>query len=94
MRQLQRHWNTVKAFVGGHYRAASKVAGQLDGILGVGRKAFGALAPILDDFGQGEAVKAGVKAFGGYDAARSGVMAADAYARRHGNRLADARIFD
>ena len=94
MRQLQRHWNAVKAFVGGHYTQASKIAGQLDGILGVGRRAFGAIAPILDDFGQGEAVKAGVKAFGGYDTARSSVMTADAYARRHGNRIADARIFD
>ena len=94
MRQLHRHWNNVKSFVGGHYQRASKMVGQLDGLFGIGRRAFAAVAPILEDFGQGDAVQAGVRAIGGYDAARAGIMQADSYARHHGNRIAEARIID
>ena len=84
----------MKSFIGSHYSHATKIAGQLDGLAGIGRRAFAALTPILEDFGQGDVVRAGTRAIGGYDAARADVMQADAYARRHGNRISEARIFE
>ena len=84
----------MKSFIGSHYAHATKIAGQIDGLFGVGRRAFAALTPILEDFGHGDVVRAGTRAIGGYDATRADLMQADSYARHHGNRISEARIFD
>ena len=93
-KQLAHHWNQAKSFIGGHYRRLGKMAGDFDKLAGIGRRAFATLAPVLEDFGQGEVVKQGVKAIGAYDRMRKNVFDADSYARMRGGQIADAQIFE
>ena len=93
-KQLAHHWQNAKSFIGGQYKRLGKMAGEFDRMAGIGRRAFAAIAPVLEDFGQGEVVKRGVKAIGGYDRIRRNVMDADSYARMRGGQLADAQIFE
>ena len=67
--------------------------GDMDRLAGIGRRAFALAAPILDDFGQGAAVQKGMKAIGGYDALRKGVMDANDYATTHASRINQADLF-
>ena len=67
--------------------------GDIDRLAGIGRRAFALAAPILDDFGQGAVVQKGMKAIGGYDSLRRGVMDANDYASTHANRINQADLF-
>ena len=93
LKRLGHHWNKVKSFVGNAHHHISKWAGEMDAVARVGRKAFALAAPMLEDAGQGEAVRQGVKAFGQYDSARKAVVDADGYARGHARRINDADLF-
>ena len=58
-RSLQDAFHQGKRTVGNMWNHAVKFAGQLDHAMGVGRRAFGALQPALQDFG-GERVNRAV----------------------------------
>ena len=77
----------AKNFIGQGYQRLSKFAGEVDCLAGVGRRAFGFLAPILEDLGASSALTHGMKAIKGYDQIRQNVMEADQYARGHAARL-------
>jgi hypothetical protein len=84
---LSHHFGKAKSFLGNGYQRLSKFAGEVDRLAGVGRRAFGFLAPILEDFGASSALTHGMKAIKNYDQIRQGVMEADQYARGHAARL-------
>ena len=65
----------------------------MDRVAGIGRRMFALAAPILDDFGQSEAVGKGMQAIQGYDNMRKQVMDADGYVKGHANRIASADLF-
>ena len=92
-KQLARHWNKTKAFLGDKYRHLGKWAGELDRAAGIGRRVFQLAAPILDEFGQNDLVEQGMKVIHGYDQVRSNVMDVDANVRGHASRIASADIF-
>ena len=92
-KQLARHWNKTKAFLGDKYRHLGKWAGELDKVAGIGRRVFALAAPILDDLGQSDIVKQGMQAVQGYDQMRDNVMSADTNIRGHAKRIASADIF-
>jgi len=84
---LSHHFGKAKNFIGHGYQRLSKFAGEVDRLAGVGRRAFGFLAPILEDLGASSALTHGMKAIKNYDQLRQGVMEADQYARGHAARL-------
>ena len=92
-KQLNQNWQKTKSFIGHAHRRVGAWMGDIDRLAGIGRKAFALAAPILDDFGQGKAVQQGMKAIGGYDALRKGVMDADQYASTHASRINQADLF-
>ena len=92
-KQLHQNWQKTKSFIGHAHRRVGAWLGDVDRLAGIGRRAFALAAPILDDFGQGQAVQQGMKAIGGYDALRKGVMDADAYASTHARRIDQADLF-
>ena len=92
-KRLAQHWNKTKAWLGDRYNEGRKLAGQMDRMAGLGRRAFALAAPILDDLGQGGVVQAGMKAVQGYDEVRDGVMQADSRVRGHARRIASAELF-
>ncbi len=83
--QLNHHFGRVKKFIGEGYGRVSKWAGDVDRLAGIGRRAFSAISPILDDFGV--STTQGVRAIKNYDQLRHGVMEADQYARGHAARI-------
>lgn len=84
---LSHHFGKAKKFIGHGYGRLSKWAAEIDRLAHVGRRAFGFVAPILEDLGASGAIDRGVKAIAGYDQLRQGVMEADQYARGHAQRL-------
>lgn len=92
-KQLGRHWNKTKSFIHQGYHTLGKWAGEIDRAAGIGRKIFSLAAPILDDLGQGDAIRRGVKAFQGYDDARRQVLDVDQQVRGHAQRIGAADIF-
>ena len=82
---LRNHFNRAKKFLGDGYGHVAKWAGDVDRLAGIGRRAFSALSPILDDFGV--STTQGVRAIKNYDQLRHGVMEADQYARGHTARI-------
>ena len=93
LKSLNHHWKRAKSFVEHGYRQLGGWAKQMDSLAGVGRKALALAAPIMDDFGQGELVRHGVRAPQGYDTIKKGVVDADDYARGHAARIAEADLF-
>ena len=93
LKSLNHHWKRAKSFVEHGYRQLGGWAKQMDSLAGVGRKALALAAPIMDDFGQGELVRHGVRALQGYDTIKKGVVDADDYARGHAARIAEADLF-
>ena len=65
----------------------------MDRISGIFRKGFSAVVPILDDLGQGDFVKQGMKAIQGYDQIRGQVMDVDDRVRGHASRIGSADFF-
>ena len=92
-KQLAHHWNKTKKILGDRYNEGKKWAGHMDRMAGIARRGFGAIAPILDDLGQGGAVAQGMKAIQGYDNLRDGAMAVDSQVRGHARRIASADLF-
>ena len=92
-KRLAQHWQKTKAWMADRYTQGKKIAGQMDRMAGLGRRAFALAAPILDDLGQGGAVAQGMKAIQGYDQLRDGVMEADSRVRGHARRIASADLF-
>ena len=90
---LAGHWNRTKSFIHQGYRTLGKWAGEVERGAGIGKKIFASIAPILEDFGQHDAISHGMKAIQGYDQLRGQVMDADHYARGHANRIAQADLF-
>ena len=82
---LRHHFNRAKKFLGDGYGHVAKWAGDVDRLAGIGRRAFSAISPILDDFGV--STTQGVRAIKNYDQLRHGVMEADHYARGHAARI-------
>ena len=70
-----------------------KWAGQLDQAAGIGRRIFAAAAPLLDDLGQGEAVRQGMDVVRNYDRFRGAAMEIDSNVRGHASRIGSADIF-
>ena len=92
-KQLQQHWNKTKSFLHQGYRNLGKWAGHVERAAGIGRKVFSTIVPILDDLGQGDAVKQGMKVFQGYDQVRGQIMDIDDSIRRHASRIGSADLF-
>ena len=84
---LSHHFGRAKNFIGQGYGRLSKMAGEIDRLAHVGRRAFSFIAPILDDFGASGSINQGMRAIKGYDQIRQGVMQADEYARGQAARL-------
>ena len=84
---LSHHFGKAKSFIGHGYQRLSKFAGEVDRLAGVGRRAFGFLAPILEDLGASSALTHGMKAINNYDQIRQNVMEADQYARANAARF-------
>lgn len=92
-RKLQSHWNNTKSFIHQGYKTLGKWAGHVERGAGIGRKIFQTLAPILDDFGQGQVVAKGMQAIQNYDRLRGNVMDIDQEARKYGRHIGDADFF-
>ena len=92
-KRLAKNWNKTKAFLGDKYHTMGKWAGELDRAAGIGRRIFAAAAPLLDDLGQGEAVRQGMDVVRGYDKIRGAAMDIDRNVRGHGTRIGNADIF-
>lgn len=92
-KHLDRHWKHTKSFIHQGYQRLHGWAGELERAAGVGKRLFALAAPILDEFGQGEAISQGMKAIEGYDRLRQGVMDADTTARRLARGVDQADIF-
>ena len=92
-KNLARGWNKTKAWMGDRYQQGKKIAGELDKVAGIGRRAFGLLSPILDELGQSDATRLGMRAVQGYDQLRDGVMDVDSNVRSHARRIASADLF-
>jgi len=93
-KKLQGHWNRTKSFIHQGYQTLGKWAGEVERGAGIGRKIFQTIAPILDDFGQGDVVSQGMKAIQGYDALRGNVMNIDQQARKYGKQIGEADLFN
>ena len=92
-KQLAQHWNKTKSFIHQGYRNLGKWAGHVERAAGIGRRVFQQVAPILDDLGQGEAVRQGMRAIQGYDTLRGQVMDVDEQVRKYGSRIGSADLF-
>ena len=92
-KRLARNWNKTKAFLGDKYQTMGKWAGQLDQAAGIGRRIFAAAAPLLDDLGQGAAVRQGMDVVRNYDRLRGAAMEIDSNVRGHASRIGSADIF-
>ena len=93
LKQLNAGWGRAKSFVSHGYHRLGKLAQDMDKFAGVGRKLFSLATPMLEDFGQQDAVRRGVQAIGQYDKLRGQVLDVDQRARQHASRFADADIF-
>jgi hypothetical protein len=92
-KQLARHWNKTKSYLGDEYMRLGKLAGHLDRAAGIGRRMFALAAPVLDGLGQSDVVQTGMKAIQQYDDAKHTVVDVDSQVRTHGKRIAGAEIF-
>ena len=92
-KRFAHHWNQTKAWLGARYNEGKKIAGQMDKMAGLGRRAFALAAPILDDLGQEGMVAQGRMAIQGYDQMRDGLMEADSRVRGRARRIASADLF-
>ena len=76
--------------MGNMWNHAVKFAGQLDHAMGVGRRAFGALQPALQDFGGERVNRAVMQGFKAYDQGRADTMGLHNNVSAHLNRLRKA----
>ena len=92
-KHLDKHWRKTKSFIHQGYTRLHGWAGEVERAAGIGKRIFALAAPILEEFGGGQAVSQGMRAIEGYDRLRQGMMDADAVARRVARPIAEADIF-
>jgi len=73
-RQLHDAWHHGKRTVGHMWNHAVKWAGQIDHAMGVGKRVFGALHPMIEDMGGSQVNRAMMQGFGKFDQARHDVL--------------------
>ncbi len=73
-RHLQDAWHHGKRTVGHMWNHAVKWAGQIDHAMGVGKRVFGALHPMIEDFGGSGVNRAMMQGFGKFDQTRHDVL--------------------
>ena len=83
-------WPHGKRTVGHMWNHAVKFAGQLDHAMGVGKRIFGALHPMIDDMGGGNINRAVMGGIGRYEQGRSDVMGQHNQVQAHLSRLRQA----
>ena len=92
-KHVDKHWRATKSFINQGYNRLSGWAGEFDRAANVGRNIYRSLAPILQEFGQTQALDHGMKAIQGYDASRGNLVEADSTARRLARGVDAAPIF-
>jgi hypothetical protein len=73
-RNLQDAWLHDKKNVGHMWNHAVKWAGQIDHAMGVGKRVFGAMHPMIEDMGGSDMNRAMMQGFGNFDRARHDVL--------------------
>ncbi len=73
-RHLHDAWYHGKKTVGHMWNAATKWAAQIDHAMGVGKRVFGALHPMIEDMGGSNVNRAVMQGFGKFDQARHDVL--------------------
>ncbi len=71
---IARTWHQTKKVIGDTWNHATKLAGQFDSGMRVGRKLLSAVVPIFDQFGGSHHLKPLVSGIKAYDQGRSDVM--------------------
>ena len=73
-RQFQDAWHHGKKTVGHMWNHAVKFAGQLDHVMGIGKRLAGALHPAIQDMGGGDINRAIIQGIGHYERGRDQVL--------------------
>ena len=73
-RHLNDVWHHGKRTVGHIWNTATKWAGHIDHAMGVGKRVFGALHPMIEDLGGSNVNRAVMQGFGKFDHARYDVL--------------------
>ena len=73
-RHLHDAWHHGKRAIGNAFNHAVKWAGQIDHAMGVGKRVFGALHPMIEDFGGAGVNRNIVQAMGHYERGRDEVV--------------------
>ena len=71
---LARGWHQTKKFFGDGWNHATKLAGQIDSGMQVGRRLVGAIAPIFDQLGGSHHLKPIMSGITAYDKGKADVM--------------------
>lgn len=86
-RHLQDAFHQGKRTIGHIWHHATKIAGGLDRTMGMAKRVYGALHPLLDDFGARNTSKALMQGFTAYDQGRDQVMGQHNRVAEHLHRL-------
>ena len=89
-KQIGNAWKQTRGFLKSTYHEGKKWASTIDQYAQLFRRGLSAAAPMLQDFGAGEAIGSGVKALQSYDTVRKQVMDVDEKGREHYGRIARA----
>jgi hypothetical protein len=71
---LQDAWHQGKRTVGHMWNQAVKIAGDVDRAFTVGKRVFGALHPMLEDFGGSQVSRAVMQGVGHYEKGRNQIL--------------------
>ena len=88
--RFQEHFRQGKRTIGHIWHGAVKFAGQLDNAMNVGRRAFGALQPALQDLGASHVSGAVMQGFKAYDQGREKTLGLNNKVQSHLTRLRKA----
>ncbi len=84
---IARTWQQAKKYIGDTWNHATKLAGQFDHGMRVGRKLLASVAPIFDQLGGSHHLKPLVSGIKAYDQGRSDVMYGVNNAMSHYQRI-------
>ena len=84
---IARTWQQAKKHIGDTWNHATKLAGQFDSGMRVGRKLLSAVAPIFDQFGVSHHLKPIMSGIKAYDQGRADVMYGYHNVRAHYDRI-------
>ena len=73
-RNFQDTWHQGKKTIGNMWNNVNKWAGQIDHAMGVGKRVFGALHPMIEDMGGGNVNRAVMGGIGRYEQGRDQVI--------------------